>query len=210
MKQIIDLFPLPLGVVECPLDIKEIIKFFDTVSMESEQGSVYGLVSENTYVLDNPICKPLADWILKSMQKYSEEILGWDEKLQFSQTWLTYKLPGQRHEVHTHPNSLLAGVFYYETYDNYPAIEFHTPVVSFGRSTLQPKLKYPNNSKYLRESISFTPQLNDLIIFPSNIPHSVPVNNTKQIRKALGINTLPVKTIGDRRSLNELDYSRFI
>lgn len=42
------------------------------------------------------------------------------------------------------------------------------------------------------------------------MPHSVPVNNSKQIRKALGINTLPVKTIGDRRSLNELDYSRFI
>ena len=210
MKQIIDLFSLPLGIVECPLDIKEIIKFFDTVEMGSEQGSVYGLVSENTYILDNPICKPLADWILKSMQEYSEEVLGWDEKLQFSQTWLTYKLPGQKHEVHTHPNSLLAGVFYYEVYDNYPAIEFHTPVISLGRSTLQPKLKNPNNSKYLKESASFSPQNNNLIIFPSNLPHSVPVNNSKQIRKALGINTLPVKTIGNKRSLNELDYSRFI
>jgi len=185
MKQIIDLFPLPLGVVECPLDIKEIIKFFDTVEMGSEQGSVYGLVSENTYILDNPICKPLADWILKSMQEYSEEILGWDEKLQFSQTWLTYKLPGQKHEVHTHPNSLLAGVFYYEVYDNYPAITFHNPIVSFGRSTFQSKPKDPNNSKYLRDTLSFTPSPNTLIIFPSNTPHSVPVNNTKQVRKVL-------------------------
>ena len=66
------------------------------------------------------------------------------------------------------------------------------------------------NSKYLKESASFSPQNNNLIIFPSNLPHSVPVNNSKQIRKALGINTLPVKTIGNKRSLNELDYSRFI
>jgi hypothetical protein len=210
MKQIIDLFPLPLGVVECPLDIKEIIKFFDTVEMGSEQGSIYGLVSENTYILDNPICKPLADWILNSMQTYTEDILGWDENFKLSQTWLTYKLPGQKHEVHTHPNSMLAGVFYYEVYNNYPAITFHNPIVSFGRSTFQSKSKDPNNSKYLRDTLSFTPSPNTLIIFPSNTPHSVPVNNTKQVRKALGINVLPVKTIGNKRSLNELDYSRFI
>jgi uncharacterized protein (TIGR02466 family) len=210
MNHIVNLFPLPLGVVECPLDIKDIVTFFDTAQMNSEDGGVYGLLSEDTYILDNSICKPLANWILNSMQDYAEEILGWDEKLHFSQTWLTYKLPGQRHEIHTHPNAMLAGVFYYEVYDDYPAITFHNPIVSFGRSTFQSKFKNPNNSKYLKDTLSFTPTPNTLIIFPSNIPHSVPVNNTKQIRKALGINTLPLKTIGDRRTLNELDYSRFI
>lgn len=211
MQQVIDLFPLPLGVIECPLDIKKVIDFFDKAEMsnEQEQGSIHGLISDDTYILDNPACKPLADWILSSMQSYLEEILNWDEKLRLSQTWLTYKLPNQRHEVHTHPNSLISGVFYYDVFDSYPAINFHNPIVSLGRSTIQPKMKDPN-SKYLKESLSYTPTPNTLIIFPSFIPHSVPVNKTKQIRKALGINALPVKTIGNKRSLNELDYSRFI
>ena len=136
MSKIIDLFPLPLGVVECPLNIKEIVDFFNIAKMSSEQGSDYGLVSEDTYILDNPVCKPLADWILNSMQNYTEDILGWDENFKLSQTWLTYKLPGQKHEVHTHPNSMLAGVFYYEVYDNYPAITFHNPIVSFDSAVL--------------------------------------------------------------------------
>ena len=210
MSKIIDLFPLPLGVVDCPLDIRDIVDFFDKTEMTSENGNTYGLLSKNTYILDDSICKPLADWVLNSMQAYAEEVLGWDEKLYFSQTWLTYKLPGQRHEVHTHPNSMLAGVFYYNVYDSYPAITFHNPIVSFGRPTFQSKSKDPNNSKYLRDTLSFTPTQNQLIIFPSNIAHSVPVNNTKQVRKALGINALPLKTIGNKKSLNELDYSRFI
>ena len=29
MSKIIDLFPLPLGVVDCPLDIRDIVDFFD-------------------------------------------------------------------------------------------------------------------------------------------------------------------------------------
>jgi len=211
VTEIIDLFPLPLGVVECPFNIEGIVNSFNKteISNEQEQSSIYGLISDDTYILDNPIYKSLADWILSSIQTYSEDILNWGEELRLSQTWLTYKLPHQKHEIHTHPNSLISGVFYYDVFDDYPAINFYNPIISLGRSTIQPKVKSPN-SKYLRESISYTPNPNTLIIFPSFIPHSVPVNNTKQIRKALGINALPVKNIGNKRSLNELDYSRFI
>ena len=53
---------------------------------------------------------------MRCFEDYATNIMRWKyDELQFSQSWLTYKEPGQFHKAHSHPNSLLAGVFYYDS-----------------------------------------------------------------------------------------------
>ena len=83
--------------------------------------------------------------------------------------------------MHTHPNSLISGVFYYgEEDENIPAISFHKPIVGTNVSYLSPKyVADRRKSQYAWDSFSvnYTPGL--LLLFPSYVFHSVPVNKSK-------------------------------
>ena len=56
--------------------------------------------------------------------------------------------------------------------------------------------------------ISFQPGL--LLIFPSYLMHSVPMNNTKYVRKSVSMNILPKGKIGDVDSLTELIFDKVV
>jgi uncharacterized protein (TIGR02466 family) len=112
--------------------------------------------------------------------------------------------------MHTHPNSLISGVFYYgEEDENIPAISFHKPVVGTNVSYLSPKYQSDRRkSQYAWDSFSvnYTPGL--LLLFPSYVFHSVPVNKSKLTRKSLAFNVLPKGKIGDEHSLTELLFNK--
>jgi len=208
--KVFDLFPTPLYVTTYESDTTEIIKYFDSCEMNEPQGG-YGIISKDSYIVDNPICKPLADFVMHHFKEFATNVMRWDyEELMFAQSWLTYKKPGQFHKAHTHPNTLIAGVFYYEHYEDDAAICFSKEAKSYHRSYLEPSLledyqQYP----YSQEEIYFKPQQNNFIIFPSYVTHGVPPNTTNRVRKALGINALTKGKLGDRETISEIIFGRY-
>lgn len=211
-SKVFDLFPTPLYVNTYIGDTTRVVEYFNSQPMNPAVGGGYGEISQNTYVLDNPVCNELSNWIMGCMEEYAKDVMCYSfEELQFAQSWLTYKQPGQFHKAHTHPNTIIAGVFYYELFEGAPAICFSKNVGSSNRSYIEPSLNLETykNSRYSQEEVYFTPSLNNLIIFPSYLTHGVPPNTTGKVRKALGVNALTKGKLGDRETISEIFYSRY-
>ena len=54
------------------------------------------------------------------------------------------------------------------------------------------------------------PEEGKFLIFPSWLMHGVPPNPKPKIRKALGINAMTKGKLGDRETISELDYKRYV
>ena len=146
------------------------------------------------------------------MREFATGVMRYNYKeLQFSQSWLTYKKPGQFHKAHTHPNTLIAAVFYYDIQEDDAAICFSKDIKSVNRSYFEPSLLPDYQSHpYSQEEIYFKPKQNNLIIFPSYVTHGVPPNETNRIRKALGVNALTKGTLGDKETISEIIFGRYV
>jgi uncharacterized protein (TIGR02466 family) len=209
-SKVYPLFPTPLYVCNYEKNLGDILNYFDSIEM-LETNAGYGMISKNSYILDNPICKELNIFIMDCFKDFATNVMRYRyNELQFAQSWLTYKKPGQIHKAHTHPNTLLAGVFYYDVQEGDAAICFSKEVKSFNRSYFEPSLEddYQNHI-FSQEEIYYVPKKNDFIIFPSWLTHGVPPNKTNRIRKALGVNALTKGTLGDRETISEIIFGRY-
>jgi len=141
-SHVFPLFPIPLYVTTYEEDTTEIVKYFDSCEMNDGRNSPYGWISKNSYIIDHPICKPLADFFMFHFREFATNIMRYRYKeLQFAQSWLTYKEPGQFHKAHTHPNTLLAGVFYFDHQPGDAAICFSKKAGSQYRTYMEPSLE---------------------------------------------------------------------
>lgn len=209
--EVFSMFPTPLYVTNYSGDTSEIVKYFDSCEMNEAREGGYGIISKNTYIIEHPVCKPLANFIMACFKDFASNVMRYRyEDLQFAQSWLTYKEPGQFHKAHTHPNTILAGVFYYDHQPGDAAICFSKEVRGSNRSYLEPSLldDYQAHT-YSQEEIYFTPKKNDFIIFPSYVMHGVPPNKTDRVRKALGINALTKGTLGDQETISQIIFGRY-
>ena len=211
---VLELFPTPVMAINLPNKFGHIAKWFTEQQMLTEidekrvDHTNYGDRSVNSYILDEPECSDLKSLILALVQEYGN-MLGYDyEGYRFGQSWLSYKHPGQHHTQHTHPNSLISGVLYFgQSEQKTPAIRFHKTYGGHQVSYLMPKqvmnkkdLKYAWN----HFDIDFSPGL--LLLFPSYLSHSVPLNKTETVRCSLAFNSVPKVGFGDEGELTELKF----
>lgn len=213
--EVLPLFPSPLFTrVYNDGNLNSVIHFLDTCELiDGGKASEYGFHSKDTYILDHKETAPLSNFIMESIKYFAKEVLLYSyEEYSFSQSWISHKYPKQYHTMHTHPNSLISGVFYYGEDDpNIPAITFHKPTFSTNVSYLLPKFQSDRRkSQYAWEtfSVNYTPGL--LLLFPSYILHSVPVNNSSTIRKSLAFNVMPKGKIGAEDNLTELLFHKVV
>ena len=206
--EIRNLFPIPVLTTRLPDNLSSVIPFFNIQKLDEDADEDnYGQHSEDTYILDNPECKDLSSFILEKVYEFGSNVLGYDyDSYKFSQSWVSYKQPGQHHSAHTHPNSLISGVLYYgPIQSDTPAINFHKPLGGFNVSYLKPKLK-PKTSEYLVDSIPLNVEPGLMVLFPSYLLHSVPLNKTNVVRCSLAFNAVPTVGFGDVKELTELKF----
>lgn len=205
MSDIQSLFGTPVCKTYLPDRYANIIQSFDQYeSDERADVANYGHRSKNSYILDEPQCHSLRDYILEQVRQFAYDYLCYDySAYRMSQSWLSYKEPGQHHTMHTHPNSLVSGVFYFGPSDQKtPAIRFHNARVGVNSQTIKPAMRKGYNPDVM--NVDFEAGM--MVLFPSYLHHSVPVNNTNTVRCSLAFNVIPTKGFGEEGNLTELKF----
>jgi uncharacterized protein (TIGR02466 family) len=196
-----NLFPIPIFTTKLPSKYSKITNFFNNQEM-SRHSHEYGTFSDNDYILNSSECKEIKKYILTLVNEYGYNVLKYDhKKYKITQSWVSYKPPQTFHTRHTHHNSLISGVLFFGDYDkNTPSIYFHDRFIKleYVHSIDVPKI----NDDGGKISFNFLP--GTLLLFPSYLPHSVPLNTTTKTRKSLAFNTIPKKGLGDPGNLTEL------
>jgi uncharacterized protein (TIGR02466 family) len=133
-----------------------------------------------------------------------EEIEGIDTdlaELYITQSWLNKTKPGEYHHLHHHTNSYLSGVLYISCLPN--------DVISLEDRTygLYNNMRFQKKkiTTWNVQQITLNVVEGDFVLFPSWIPHSVNVNETKnKERISFSFNTFPIGELGEYDSANHL------
>jgi len=213
--EIAALFPTPLLRIDIPPELSTACNVFDKTEMwlDKESRVEYGLHSKNTYILDEPECVDLKKFVLDIAKNFAQKTLMYDyEEWTFSQTWVTWKEPGQQHVPHTHPNSVISGVFFYGFgEEGTPAIEFHkNDFQGTGQSIMLKEKQDKRSSAFAWKTFHVPFKAGTLLMFPSHFRHSVPRNETKYTRKSVSMNIVPKGVLGDSGSLTELLFQKVL
>ena len=216
--EIAPLFPTPLLRVDIPPELSTACNVFDNTQMlhEKESRGDYGVHSKNTYIMDEPECVDLKKFVLNLAKDFARNTLMYDyDEWTFSQTWVTWKEPGQQHVPHTHPNSVISAVFFYGySEEETPAIMFHKHDFQGTGQSIMLKEVVPKKDEQVPPfawktfTINFKPGM--LLMFPSYFRHSVPMNKTKYTRKSVSMNIVPKGMLGDPHSLTELLFNKVL
>ena len=216
--EIAPLFSTPLLRIEIPPQLSTACNLFDKTEMllEKESRPDYGVHSKNTYIMDEPECVDLKKFVLGLAKDFARKTLMYDyDEWIFSQTWVSWKEPGQQHVPHTHPNSIISAVFFYGYgEEETPAIQFHKNDFAGTGQSIMLREVVPKEGKELSPyawktfTVNFKPGL--LLMFPSYFRHSVPRNETKYTRKSVSMNIVPRGIIGDPHSLTELLFQKVL
>jgi uncharacterized protein (TIGR02466 family) len=212
--EVLDLFPTPVYTAVMPQELASIIPFLDAQAPNSGSDIAnYGERSDNSYILNEPECVDIKKLVLEHVKEFAENVMLYDyDTWELSQSWVSRKQPGQHHTMHTHPNSLISGVFYYgEPTEETPAIKFHKMQGGINQQVIQPAVKPDKRSSkfaWVEFAVNFAPGL--LLLFPSYLFHSVPTNKTDLIRSSVAFNVVPKNRLGSEENLTELDFNKII
>ena len=212
--EVLELFPTPVYTTGMPVELAGIISFLDAQAPNSGSDVAnYGERSNNSYILNEPECVEVKKFVLQQVKEFAENVMLYDyDTWELSQSWVSRKQPGQHHMMHTHPNSLISGVFYYgEPSEQTPAIKFHKMQGGINQQVLQPAVKPDKRSSkfaWKEFAVNFAPGL--LLLFPSYLFHSVPINESKTVRSSVAFNVVPKMRLGSEENLTELDFNKII
>ena len=113
-RQILPLFSRPIFIIKGYTLNEE-----EMAAVQKERNSVNdnagkNYTSQDSYIFNKPEFKNLATWIKKELDIYFYVCLQFNQstQLRFSQSWLNYNPKGTFHHVHTHPNSIVSGVYF--------------------------------------------------------------------------------------------------
>jgi len=140
--------------------------------------------------------KVLKKEILKTINRYCEEVLHIDNKMDIYSSWATKHTPNGHSSYHYHSNSYISGV-YYPIGNKGFKISFLNPLQKVF-DTIPNKYTMENS-----DSWEITASDNLVIIFPSYLKHSVLKNTSSQDRYSLAFNCMPKGKFGVGDSLHE-------
>ena len=207
--ELMQLFPTPVLICQYPINYDKELEWIDgqECRKENKGGGLgttthYNRKSEDTFVLDRPELSNVRAFIEAKLHYYVTEIMASEDKLIITQSWLNKSKKGESHHEHVHPNSMISGVWYPQIHEQLPPIQF--------RSKQQRDVALSTKAYNTFNSATFMLPMKkgELILFPSNLTHSVPANQSDEERISLSFNTWPKGNMGDVSSLTYLPLDR--
>ena len=202
-EEVLQIFPTPVLLTKYQGDLSTELKYVDNLPYEVQNENA-NFRSQDSYLLEIEELKNIKNFFYESLNRYIKVISNSDQRLMVTQCWANKNPPGSKHHEHVHPNSILSGVFYLRQNKTLPPIQFQKATQHVMK--LEPKEYNLLNSDHLWLGCDE----GDLLLFPSNLKHSVPVNRGKETRISLSFNTFSVDTLGSKDSLTHLDIRKIM
>lgn len=200
MTKIINLFPTPI-----------LKSYYDSEITRLEQASIDeflinsrrnegNVTSISRNVLDDSRLANIRIFIEDKVNEYFENILCPANEIEpyISLSWINSTPPGGYHHKHTHPNSIISGVFYIEAKKQFDKIYFFKDVYTNIEFLIEDFNCYNSTMWWIDVD------KHDLILFPSNIPHEVRTNYQTYDRVSLSFNVFVKGNLGSEKNLTFL------
>ena len=197
-EELLQIFPTPLLIIKYEGSLGKELEYINTLELVEQKGNG-NFKSKDTYLLKHNQFKDIKNFITESIDRYTKNISQSDQRLVITQCWLNRNPKGSKHHEHVHPNSIISGVFYFKQDPKLPPIQFAKSIQ--GAMKLDPK-KYNNLNS---ETFLLPCTDGELILFPSNLKHSVPINTSEEDRISMSFNTFSIDTLGSENSLTHLN-----
>ena len=202
-EELLQLFPTPLLIVPYEESIDEELAYLKTISYrELQQNGNYR--SDDSYLLRNEELKNIKNFLGEAVDKFTKNVLQSKQRLVITQSWANRNPKGSKHHEHVHPNSIISGVMYFQINEKLPPIQFSK--ANQDGMKLDP-IKYNHVNS---ESFMLPCKPGELILFPSSLKHSVPINMSEEDRISVSFNTFCIDAIGSEQSLTHLDIRRLM
>lgn len=194
--KLLEIFPYPLLVSEYNQSLNKEIDYLNNLNYENN-GDNNSYKSIDTYVLKDINFKNINNFILSSIDNY-RNLLKIEQEIYITQSWINKNPINSKHHEHIHPNSIVSGVFYFKLNKNHPPIQFSKTQFDML------KLSYKEWNKYNCETYFPEISTGSLILFPSNLRHSVSLNKLNETRISLSFNTFSKDKLGSKKDLTEV------
>lgn len=203
--ELLSLFPIPVLIAQYPISYEKELEYIHTLPYSDkkiENFSYHNQQSKDTFVLDKPELQNIRIFIESKVHKFVKEIMNFNNELVITQSWINKSTKGQCHQEHVHPNSIVSGVWYPVISDESPPIKF------YNKNQRDISLEYERFNNFNSSTFLLPLKSGELIIFPSNLKHSVPVNQSETERISLSFNTWCKGSFGDINSLTYLPIQK--
>jgi uncharacterized protein (TIGR02466 family) len=144
------------------------------------------ITTNDVFVLENPRLSDLKTLVNEALNDYLKQIYHPinDVKLLSTISWLNFTDKTQFHHKHCHHNSIVSGCLYINA-------KLESDCIVFTRRATGENWQLQPNDYNAFNSNEFTVPVNtgDLVLFPSNLIHSVPKTNHDYMRISLAFNS---------------------
>ena len=202
-EELLQIFPTPLLIVPYEQSIDKELSYLKTISYRKQQQNG-NFRSDDSYLLCNEEFKDIKNFLKESIDKFTTNVLNTKQRLVITQCWANRNPKGSKHHEHVHPNSIVSGVMYFQINEKLPPISFSKDRQDGMK--LNP-IKYNNINS---ETFMLPCKPGELILFPSSLKHSVPINHGEEDRISVSFNTFCIDAIGSEQSLTHLDIRRLM
>ncbi len=198
---IINLFPIPLYRSKInPIDV---ITYNKIINFEWEDPGYVGMSpthkeTAERHILNLDSFAGLKKNIQDHIDYYVYNVLGVskDQTWEITTSWVNKSEPGNYHATHWHSNSLVSGVVYLSTTLETGAICFHKERSHKNLWGDTICIDFDTNTDYNIEALAMAPDVNEILIFPSILNHSVLENTSSVDRYSLAFNVFPRGVMG--------------
>jgi len=202
-EELLQIFPKPVLITPYEKPISKELEFIRTLEWISQKANG-NFKSKDSYILKNEQLKDIKNFIVETVNKYCEKILNTKQRLVITQSWFNKNPTGSKHHEHVHPNSIISGVMYFQ-------IDQTLPPIQFSKSNQDGVKLDPIKYNVLNSDTFLLPcKPGELLLFPSNLRHSVPINTGMPDRISLSFNTFSIDVLGSEDSLTRLDIRRLM
>lgn len=173
------IWPTIVYVGEFPFDTSELLEF---VKVQEYSDTLTARSSASNEVLD--AFPDIKTWILDEFTRFAEQELGFSStKFGMFAHWGTKTEPNGVDRLHYHANSFYSGVL-------------HLTEGSGGEFIMQDLRQKMFQPERCDTTQRFSPKVNQLLFFPSEVYHSIARNTSDQPRYSVAFNFIPVGKYG--------------
>tara|TARA_R110001592_G_scaffold108517_3_gene303087 strand:+ start:812 stop:1435 length:624 start_codon:yes stop_codon:yes gene_type:complete len=159
--------------------------------------------TKDNYILNRKEFKNIKKFLDKHCKKYLDTIICPKNNLELyiTQSWLNYTEANQYHHKHEHPNSVVSGVFYFDSDVKNDKILFSH---SKSYEQIKPEIYDTKFNLWNSSSWFFPVETGNLFMFPSSTTHQVETKKGTNTRISLAFNTFYKGSVGSNFQLTEL------